>query len=333
MLERHQLIASVVSTDLVLSLQRLLDRLDLGDDLPWEQPSNPLQSLRNAPPMAFINTPRDSLLDSVAENDELAIQTAQALGSKVNEVRHNPVVGHATYEEAYNLAVVEGEPDSDATDDGGFGSGPSTPKMALRASLSRPTTPPPREDPNEARVKKALQLRKQGNPREASYQLSIAAHHGSKNAMLLYGLSLRYGYGLRVDAKQSFAWICKAADFDATLDANHNFGIDPFNLTESSIPKVPPEPEAKAFFEIGVAYLNGIGVDKNENRALQFLEKSASLGEVEAMSQAGLLWQKKGQGRKKDLNRSAAWLRFAEARGAQSYGNSWIYKEKYMKRK
>ncbi|GMM34749.1 Dsf2 protein [Saccharomycopsis crataegensis] len=380
-LERHQSMASVMSRDTVMGSQRLLDRLELDDDLPWENSVNPLQQLQQSglsTPFEdtdvsseqntssvnnFINAGgnnkssrrsrgfgslRNSLRlkkNSIPEDDTSAIKTAEALGSTVSQVQRTTpvVVGHTNIDEqAYGRATLE----INDEDEGGENQDQSN-GQAEKASLSvcggptgqqkaRPVSavPVPREDPNELRVKKAIQLRKDGNPREASYQLSIAAHHGSRNAMLLYGLSLRYGYGLRVDPKQSFLWISRAASYDLILDANSNFSVDPFNLKEDSIPKVPPEPEAKAYFELAISYLNGFGVDKNENRALQFFEKSASLGNVEGMSQAGLLWQKKGpHGRKKDLHRSAAWLREAEKRGSENVGNSWIHKEKYLQRK
>ncbi|ODV60606.1 Dsf2p ASCRUDRAFT_24010, partial [Ascoidea rubescens DSM 1968] len=82
--------------------------------------------------------------------------------------------------------------------------------------------------------------------------------------------------------------------------------------------------------EIGMSFINGWGVERNENKGLEFVEKSASLGYVEAMVEAGNIWSKKGSHRKKNLYRAAVWYRFADKRGAKLIGTSWIYKEKYM---
>lgn len=413
-LSRHQSVASVSSIDTVATSGRLLDRLELDDDLPWANNSSPgsstsnlrhnLQSKRQPSPSAgaglsygglinngsangparrsvtnnnnssnsnskngtrFVNR-LDSLRynNSAAQSQESitsAAKTAAALGSTVSEVQNTQpvVVGHIDVDQqAFAKATLEMNDEDDDEVNGNdtntlsrfntaqsSSSSTAQSQMYLNANNSSASAnskrssefsgaPAKRIDPNELRVKKAIQLRKEGKPREASYELSIAAHHGSKSAMLLYGLSLRYGYGLRVDPKQSFLWISRSAGCDLILNANSNYSVDPFSLSDATIPKPMPEPDGKAFFELGIAFLNGIGTEKDENRALQFFEKSASLGNVDAMTQAGMLWSKKGHhGRKKDLYRSAAWLRFADKRGADNVGNSWIYKDKYIKRK
>lgn len=177
----------------------------------------------------------------------------------------------------------------------------------------------------EDRVSLAVQLRNTGNAKEASYQLQIAANQGSRDAMLLYGLSLRYGYGVRKDEKASFLWLCRSAD----LELDFKFEIDPFDLKKPDLPAKLPEPLAPALFEVGVSYIRGMGTDKDELLGIQIVEKAASLGYVDAMCQAGQFWSKKSHHRKKNLHRAAAWFRLAEQFGAKLIGNSWIYKPKY----
>ncbi|KAI5951252.1 hypothetical protein KGF54_004326 [Candida jiufengensis] len=63
----------------------------------------------------------------------------------------------------------------------------------------------------EERTNIALELRKQGNQREASYQLQIAANEpfNYPKAMYHYAVSLKYGYGVKQNFSSSSKWICK----------------------------------------------------------------------------------------------------------------------------
>ncbi|CAD1808522.1 Sel1 repeat family protein [Candida parapsilosis] len=92
---------------------------------------------------------------------------------------------------------------------------------------------------------------------------------------------------------------------------------------------------ALSYYELGMYLLNGIGGSSNpktdEANGIICLSKSAAMCSIEAMEQLGELWTTKTKFRKKDLNKAAAWLRSAEVFGAKSIGNSWIYKEKYMR--
>lgn len=92
---------------------------------------------------------------------------------------------------------------------------------------------------------------------------------------------------------------------------------------------------ALSYFELGVYLLNGIGGSSNlktdEANGIILLSKSAAMCNVEAMEQLGEVWATKTKYRKKDLSKAAAWLRSAEIFGAKSIGNSWIYKEKYLR--
>lgn len=181
----------------------------------------------------------------------------------------------------------------------------------------------------EERFQEALKQRLRNNWREAGYEFEQASKMGHTKAMYLYGLALKHGTGVRKNTHASLEWLLKAAGIYYE-DSDKDYSVDPFDLREEDIPKVAPDPEAKAFYLLGVFYIDA---NKDENKALQFLEKSASLGQVEAMAQAGMLWQKKGPNRKKDMNRAACWLRHAEKRGLTEAGNSWIYKSKYMAKK
>lgn len=182
----------------------------------------------------------------------------------------------------------------------------------------------------ETRVALAIELKYKNQPQELSYQLQIAAEQGNKDAMLLYGLSLRYGYGVKRDERQSFLWLCRGAEVD--LIRTYKFDIEPFELLDEEMPKTPIEPLASTLLEIGKSYVNGWGVERDENYGIQFIEKSASLGFTELMLEAGSIWMTKGPNRKKNLHRSASWYRLADKFGETIPGNEWIYKSKYMEK-
>ncbi|GME78905.1 unnamed protein product [Ambrosiozyma monospora] len=181
------------------------------------------------------------------------------------------------------------------------------------------------------RVAMAIALRKSGQSKEAAYQLQIASNQENREAMLLYGLSLRYGYGVKKDLDVSFLWICKAASIDSRK--KYEFKIDPKILLTKANKKALPtvEPDCSIYFEIGQAFLNGWGCTRNVKQGVEFIEKSGSLGYSDAMCEAGMLWaSKKRNSLKKDMKRAAAWFRLADLSGAELIGSDWIYNKKYM---
>ncbi|KAI3404098.2 hypothetical protein KGF56_003134 [Candida oxycetoniae] len=92
---------------------------------------------------------------------------------------------------------------------------------------------------------------------------------------------------------------------------------------------------ALSYLELGLYLYNNWGsvtITKNDEKsAIICLSKAGSLGTIEAMEQLGEIWATKSKSRKKDLTKAAAWLRSMEVFGVKSIGNSWIYKEKYIR--
>ncbi|KAG5417686.1 hypothetical protein I9W82_005322 [Candida metapsilosis] len=244
----------------------------------------------------------------------------------------------------------------------------------------------------ESRTVIAQELRTQGNHREASYQLQIAANEPFNNpkAMYLYALALKHGQGVKQNYNSSLKWLCKCIltavvsekndqnesgnnsrgsivasklnklsqrDLIQLVLANIEKSRDPSGLGNGENPeslynhfksfsksevnriiarnKSKSDVVALSYFELGMYLLRGIGGDSNpktdESNGITCLSKSAAMCCVEAMEQLGEVWATKTKCHKKDLNRAAAWLRSAEIFGAKSIGNSWIYKEKYLK--
>ncbi|VUG19604.1 DEBR0S5_07074g1_1 [Brettanomyces bruxellensis] len=184
----------------------------------------------------------------------------------------------------------------------------------------------------ESRVSMAIALRKSGNSGEATHQLRIAASQGNIEAMFLYGLSLRYGYGVPIQERESFLWICDSANI--TPDSSYNFDVSPKRilkqLAQPGSALTPQEPQTSVYFEIGQAYLHGWGCAVSRRQALQFFELSGSLGYTDAMCEAGKMWtSKKLNGERRDLARAATWFRLAEKCGAELLGSRWFHKKRY----
>lgn len=184
----------------------------------------------------------------------------------------------------------------------------------------------------ESRVSMAIALRKSGNSGEATHQLQIAASQGNIEGMFLYGLSLRYGYGVPIQERESFLWICDSANI--IPDTSYNFEVSPKRilkqLAQPGSALTQQEPQTSVYFEIGQAYLHGWGCAVSRRQALQFFELSGSLGYTDAMCEAGKMWtSKKLNGERRDLARAATWFRLAEKCGAELLGSRWFHKKRY----
>ena len=181
-------------------------------------------------------------------------------------------------------------------------------------------------------INSAIDMRNQGKLEASALKLRKACLSGNRTAFLLYGLALRYGCGVHQDLKLSLSYIQKATgitDFNREVYA---LNIDPFELERSGVPERIVEPLVPALYECGIAYLKGYCAGRvvNENKALKYLEKAASLGHVDSMCLCGVIWSQKSELRKRDVARAAAWFRLADKRGATLIGSDWIYKKKYL---
>ncbi|EGV66682.1 hypothetical protein PSN45_002701 [Yamadazyma tenuis] len=221
----------------------------------------------------------------------------------------------------------------------------------------------------EDRTKLSMELRGQGKQREASYQLQIAANppFNYPKAMLLYALALKFGNGVKQNTPSSLKWLCRCIllctndtpEFASRVGIlsqeelvkwgvshirSDTTEVDPIKLYDyySKLPanqitkivntiKSQSDPLASAYQELGMFFLNGWGVEKDELLGIQCLSISSSMGNFNSMVQLGEIWGLKTRFHKKDNFKASAWLRLGEIFGAKTIGNSWIYKDKYLK--
>ncbi|CAK7915518.1 hypothetical protein CAAN3_17S02366 [[Candida] anglica] len=244
-----------------------------------------------------------------------------------------------------------------------------TPRRILSEPITSPNKFPKQDMSPPARTALAIQLRQNGNHREASYQLQLAANtpNNYPHAMFLYAMALRFGQGVRLNESNSLKWLMRCL-LVSQNDANDAYAaklanvspedmilvmnrslqaedeVDPGNLYEyySKLPapqlgkivatiKANQNIGASAFHEVGNCLINGWGLpNKDEMLGMTYLAKAASMGSFVSMAQLGELWSTKSKHHKKDYFKASAWLRLSELFGQKSIGNSWIYKDKYM---
>lgn len=197
--------------------------------------------------------------------------------------------------------------------------------------------PPGNNFTNQNLISSAIDMRKEGKLRESSQKLYDACKTGNHTAFLLYGLALRYGYGVKIDLVKSLEYLQMATGLTDLERDVISFHVNPFELEihPERIPKHISEPFVPAIHECGIAYLKDFGNGKtNQWKGLKFLEKAASLGHVDSMCLSGIIWSQDDTSgisdRKKDLIRAATWFRIAYSKGANLIGSDWIYKKKYI---
>jgi TPR repeat protein len=171
-------------------------------------------------------------------------------------------------------------------------------------------------------VAKGIECHENGDVKESTYHLRIAARENHPTGMLLYALACRHGWGMRANPREGVQWLRKAMDSAMLEVANDesNEGSAPGNdLAEK---KKRRAQFALSIYELGVSHLNGWGVEQDKALALRCFEIAGSWGDSDALTEAGFCYAE-GIGCKKDLKKAAKFYRMAEAKGISMVGNSW----------
>jgi len=174
----------------------------------------------------------------------------------------------------------------------------------------------------EDHVTKAIEYHEAGALTKSTYHLRLAARQNHPTGMLLYALACRHGWGMRPNQREGVQWLRKAAD-SASLEV-----ADDETLVKDGKPvdflelKTRKAQFALSIYELGVSHMNGWGIDQDKVLALRCFEIAGSWGDADALAEAGFCYAQ-GIGCKKDLKKSAAFYRQAEAKGISMIGNSW----------
>ncbi|KAI7858056.1 hypothetical protein BDC45DRAFT_458413, partial [Circinella umbellata] len=166
-------------------------------------------------------------------------------------------------------------------------------------------------------VQKGIEYHELDELEKATHQFRIAAKEESPIGMLLYGLSLRHGWGCRVNSTLAFQYLQKAAEF----------AVDGLQKGSSSCSTRKGE-LVIAIYELGVALQQGWGTTRSPETAFYYFKVAAQLGDADAQNEVADCYYR-GYGTKKDLHQAATYYRLAASQGRGLIGNSWIYKTKY----
>ncbi|GAA5939580.1 Dsf2p [Sporobolomyces koalae] len=160
------------------------------------------------------------------------------------------------------------------------------------------------------------------------FEQSVRKDGGCGAGMLMYGLTLRHGWGCQLNAPLGFRYLQMAAE--SVVEDLDRVVFGGRTLTESEANTRAAKSElVLALHEIGVSYRFGWGIEKNKKMAVSYFILSADLGDQDAQQDVAFCFAN-GKGCKKDLKRAAHYYRLAVAQGAEDWGLSWIYKPKYM---
>lgn len=173
-------------------------------------------------------------------------------------------------------------------------------------------------------VTKAIDLHQNGDLKESTYHLRIAAKRDHPTGMLLYALACRHGWGMRANPTEGVSWLRKAVD-SAMLEVaddespNPNSDKPRADLLEK---KTHRAQFALAIYELAQCHLNGWGMEQDKSLALRCFEIAGHWGDTDALTEAGFCYAE-GIGCKKDLKKAAKFYRMAEKKGVSMVGNSW----------
>ncbi|PBL01859.1 HCP-like protein [Armillaria gallica] len=152
------------------------------------------------------------------------------------------------------------------------------------------------------------------------FEKSATLDGGCGVGMLMWGLTLRHGWGCPKNEKTGFSWLRKAAEL-ALGELEQQRGMSGKEEVKSEL--------VLAIYEVGQCFFHGWGVVKDQKMAVSYYTTAARLGDPDAQSDLAFCLAN-GKGCKKDRKEAAGWYRKAVAQGQSDIGLAWIYKEKFQ---
>ncbi|KAF8918966.1 hypothetical protein CPB85DRAFT_1213203 [Mucidula mucida] len=154
------------------------------------------------------------------------------------------------------------------------------------------------------------------------FEKSATLQGGCGVGMLMWGLTLRHGWGCKKDEKNGFTWLRKAAELAvADLERMSGKQVDGKEGVRGEL--------VLAIYEVGQCFFHGWGVKQDMKMGVSYYTTAARLGDPDAQNDLAFCLAN-GKGCKKDRKEAAAWYRKAVAQGVSEVGLAWIYKEKFQ---
>ncbi|KAF9985170.1 hypothetical protein BGZ65_011526 [Modicella reniformis] len=216
-----------------------------------------------------------------------------------------------------------------------------------------------REAEADAYIQRAIELHENDQLEEATYYFRLAAQSENPVGQLMYGLSLRHGWGCNPNPKEAIIYLQRAAAYAMSelkelipgssanikaIQQQQQKGLTPTSPS-SSTSGVPPlrrmgtmdrrsamltarKELVMALYELGMSFLKGWGVHRDKSAAFNYFKIAADLGDADSQNETAQCFLD-GIGTDKNAFEAARYCRLAAAQGATQFGNSWIWKEKY----
>ncbi|ETI21780.1 hypothetical protein G647_05849 [Cladophialophora carrionii CBS 160.54] len=163
-------------------------------------------------------------------------------------------------------------------------------------AVHSPARAPSVNDPeSDIDIQKAIELHESGQPGDleaATEMFRKLAERGNVLSQVLYGLSLRHGWGCHPDPAKAITYLSAAASNSATIESDAlDAGMKKGGAAKGEL--------VLAIFELANCFRNGWGVPVDKVAARQYYETAANLGDTDAMNEAAWCYLE-GFGGKKD---------------------------------
>ncbi|KAF9546912.1 hypothetical protein EC957_009077 [Mortierella hygrophila] len=222
-----------------------------------------------------------------------------------------------------------------------------------------------REAEADDNIQRAIELHERNQLEEATHYFRLAAQSENPLGQLMYGLSLRHGWGCRASPKEAIVYLQRAAEYamgemkvidgapttassaisavsapvvyanSANTGTQPTAGAPPLqsvrrmgSMDRTAAMSMARKELVMALYELGMSYLKGWGVAKDKPVAFTYFKIAADLGDPDSQNETAFCYYE-GIGIEKDMYESAKYYRMASAQGASQLGNSWIWKPKY----
>lgn len=147
----------------------------------------------------------------------------------------------------------------------------------------------------DANIQEAIRLHEAGGPENleaATKMFGQLAEQGNVLSQVLYGLSLRHGWGITANPTLAVQYLSAAASNSASIESEAlKAGMKKGGAAKGEL--------VLAIFELANCFRNGWGVDVDKKAAREYYETAANLGDTDAMNEAAWCYLE-GFGGKKD---------------------------------
>ena len=141
-------------------------------------------------------------------------------------------------------------------------------------------------------IQEAIRLHEAGELTNATAMFGRLAETGNVLSQVLFGLSLRHGWGCTPDPARAVTYLSAAASNSASIESEAlASGMKKGGAAKGEL--------VLAIFELANCFRNGWGVEVDKVAARQYYETAANLGDTDAMNEAAWCYLE-GFGGKKD---------------------------------